>query len=587
MEVIDGRSDAMEQVYPREVTILCSICGCSFPPASTGSNVCLKCITTTTDITSGITKQAVLNFCRTCKRYLRPPWVHCELESKDLLALCLRRIRGLNKVKLVDASFIWTEPHSRRIKVKLTVQKEVMNNITVQQTFPIEYVVFYQQCEDCKKEYTPHTWGSLVQVRQKVDHKKTFFFLEQLILKYNAHDKVLKIKEMHEGVDFFYKDKPHAQRLVDFLQTMFSTRIKHSKQLISQDFTNNTCNYKYVFSVDLPRVCKDDLVVLTPKIASALGGCSSVLICTKVATMITFVDPVNMKTIEICGQQYFQYENELSYIPAKGFTTEFLVFDIDPIEGPKNGTVSNKMKIARAKIGRTSDWQDFEVNTYLGDVLKEGCTAIGYDLTSLNFSGLMDDHSILKKLPDVILIKRKYQEGKNLKKRIWRLKELEKEQADTKAMNKDETKKAKDYEDFLNDLETDPEMRSHVNLYRNEKAIKDKEQDKMVDENEQSPEKKKKQHKKKLKVKKSKKNAKAAAGGKDRDDDKEEKKDGEDKENKDKEKEDEDEEEDDPMVKVEELLADLTLEDQVVESNEDEIDDFIRRLEKVKIEGKE
>jgi len=193
----------------------------------------------------------------------------------------------------------------------------------------------------------------------------------------------------------------------------------------------------------------------------------------------------------------------------------------------------------------------------------------------------------LKKLPDVILIKRKYQEGKNLKKRIWRLKELEKEQADTKAMNKDETKKAKDYEDFLNDLETDPEMRSHVNLYRNEKAIKDKEQDKMVDENEQSPEKKKKQHKKKLKVKKSKKNAKAAAGGKDRDDDKEEKKDGEDKENKDKEKEDEDEEEDDPMVKVEELLADLTLEDQVVESNEDEIDDFIRRLEKVKIEGKE
>ena len=26
---------------------------------------------------------------------------------------------------LVDAGFIWTEPHSKRVKVKLTVQKEV------------------------------------------------------------------------------------------------------------------------------------------------------------------------------------------------------------------------------------------------------------------------------------------------------------------------------------------------------------------------------------------------------------------------------------------------------------------------------
>lgn len=599
MEVIDGRSDTMDQAYPREVTILCSLCGCSFPPATTGTNVCLKCVTTTTDITAGITKQAVLNYCRTCFRYLRPPWVRCELESKDLLALCLRRVRGLNKVKLVDASFIWTEPHSRRIKVKLTVQKEVMNNITVQQTFPIEYVVFYQQCEDCKKEYTPHTWGSLVQVRQKVDHKKTFFYLEQLILKYNAHDKVLKIKEMHEGVDFFYKDKPHAQRLVDFLQTMFSTRIKHSKQLISQDFTSNTCNYKYVFSVDLPKVCKDDLVVLTPKICSALGGCSSILICTKVATMISFIDPVSMRVIEMAAPQYFQYENEFSYIPAKGFTTEFMVIGIEPIEAPKNGTVSNnKQKIARAKIGRTTDWREFEVNTYLGDQLKEGCIAIGYDLTSLNLSGLMDDNSILKRLPDVVLIKRKFENAKNLKKRIWRLKELEKEAADTKAMNKDETKKAKDYEDFLNDLETDPEMRSHVNMYRNEKAIKDRE-NAMVDENEEeSPDKKKKkQNKKKLKVKKSKKNAKSAAGGKapddknpdgHKEDDNEEKKNNEDKENKKENEEEEEDDEDDPMVKVEELLADLTLEDQAVEeNNDDEIDNFIKRLEKVKIEGKE
>ena len=51
--------------------------------------------------------------------------MHCELESKEMLSLCLSKVQGLNKVKFIDATFIWTEPHSRRIKVKITVQKEI------------------------------------------------------------------------------------------------------------------------------------------------------------------------------------------------------------------------------------------------------------------------------------------------------------------------------------------------------------------------------------------------------------------------------------------------------------------------------
>jgi len=60
-------------------------------------------------------------------RYLVPPgtWVQCALESQELMRICLKRLRGLNRVHLVDAGFVWTEPHSKRIKVKLTVQKEV------------------------------------------------------------------------------------------------------------------------------------------------------------------------------------------------------------------------------------------------------------------------------------------------------------------------------------------------------------------------------------------------------------------------------------------------------------------------------
>ena len=34
----------------------------------------------------------------------------------------MKKVRGLNKVKLVDAVWIWTEPHSMRLKVSCTSQ---------------------------------------------------------------------------------------------------------------------------------------------------------------------------------------------------------------------------------------------------------------------------------------------------------------------------------------------------------------------------------------------------------------------------------------------------------------------------------
>jgi len=76
-----------------------------------------------TDITVGITKEAIVNYCRFCQRYMRPPWIACDRDSKELLALLLKKIKGLQKTKIINAGFIWTEPHSKRIKVKITIEK--------------------------------------------------------------------------------------------------------------------------------------------------------------------------------------------------------------------------------------------------------------------------------------------------------------------------------------------------------------------------------------------------------------------------------------------------------------------------------
>ncbi len=108
--------------------------------------------------------QVTLSFCRFCERYLQPPsqWVAASLESRELMALCLKRLgRALTKVKLVDANFVWTEPHSKRLKVKLTVQAEVRTAI-LQQTFLVEYVVHNQMCDDCRRVEAKDTWNASV-----------------------------------------------------------------------------------------------------------------------------------------------------------------------------------------------------------------------------------------------------------------------------------------------------------------------------------------------------------------------------------------------------------------------------------------
>ena len=108
----------------------------------------------------------------------------------------------------------------------------------MQQQFEVEYVVANQQCSgyahtplphtqkkkknklyaSCAKSYTHHSWEASVQVRQKVPHKRTFLYLEQLILKHNAHKDTVNIKEVHEGLDFFFAKRNEAERMLSFLE---------------------------------------------------------------------------------------------------------------------------------------------------------------------------------------------------------------------------------------------------------------------------------------------------------------------------------------------------------------------------------
>lgn len=202
-----------------------------------------------------------------------------------------------------------------------------MGGTILQQVFVVEFMINHQMCDNCHRREAKDFWRALVQVRQKVQHKKTFFYLEQLILKHQAHKDCLNIKACHEGLDFYFTKKDEARKLVDFFQTMVPCKYIVSQQLISHDIHSNVFNYKHTFSVEIAPVCKDDVVCLPPAVARSLGSMSQMCICLRVTSSLHFLDPTTLQVSELSSQQFWR--NPFHGLCSPKQLTEYVVMDIN------------------------------------------------------------------------------------------------------------------------------------------------------------------------------------------------------------------------------------------------------------------
>ena len=435
------------------------------------------------DITEGIQKQCTVLYCKECQRYLQPPkhWIRADLESKELLTFCIKRIKGLNKVKLVDAGFIWTEPHSKRLKTKLTIQKEVLNGAILQQTFVTEFVVEWHMCDACSRAAAnSDQWTACVQVRQKVEHKRTFLFLEQLILKHGMEANTIGIKSQPDGLDFYYGSRSHGLKMVDFLQNVVPVRARHDKQLVSHNANDNTYNYQYTFMVEIVPICKEDIVILPFKTSQGMGGCGPLMLVTRVGSSFQLTDPHTMKQNWMDAAQYYRLPYR-SVGTAKMFV-EYVVLDIEPVRGAGHGQ-SGKWLLADVQVARVSDFgvndHIMSARTHLGHHLQAGDTALGYDLASLQIvDPELDKYRRGLALPDVLLVKKSYQEKRRRRRargvnRQWKLQRLdvvEDEAGGHKAVAREAERAAMDEELFMQELEEDEETRAHVRIFRDDAA---------------------------------------------------------------------------------------------------------------------
>lgn len=437
--------------------------------------MCINCIRSKIDIGEHIPKQSIVQFCRSCERYLSPPsaWMKCELESRELLALCLKRLKGLNKVRLVDAGFVWTEPHSKRLKVKLTIQQEVYTGAVLQQIFVVEYVVANQMCDQCHRREAKDTWNAVVQARQKVRHKKTFLHLEQLIIKHHQHTKTVSIKANADGIDFFFDSRADARHFAEFLGAVAPTRCKTSERLISHDVRSNTFNFKYTFAVEIVPVCKDDLVCLSPAVARNHGCMGQIGLCVNVGSSIHVLDFNTLQVGEILATSY--WADPFYAVASAAQLIELTVIDIEPVRDDAGRPIATrKHALVEVTVARMQDFgvndEQFIVRSHLGHVLQVGDAVLGYDVSCSNFNDEHANKLDRSALPEIVLVKKSYRDKRKHRKRNWKLQTLAKDEGDFGPSKREEEAAQRDYESFLQDLEEDKELRSTVNIYKDPSA---------------------------------------------------------------------------------------------------------------------
>jgi hypothetical protein len=148
----------------------------------------------------------------------------------------------------------------------------------VQQSFVVEYVVQNNQCPICERREAKDTWNAACQLRQHVTntslsnrqlkfhcftvsvefvflfpfnlgfsrfmlplpsspfpfqvvHKRTFFYLEQLILRHNAHVNCSNIVERRDGLDFFFQTAVRKPNRPDTAPIRSLPNLAHSSDL--------------------------------------------------------------------------------------------------------------------------------------------------------------------------------------------------------------------------------------------------------------------------------------------------------------------------------------------------------------------
>ena len=328
--------------------MLCCLCGASMQ--YNAAAMCVTCLRGQVDITDGIKRHLECLDCGKCGRWhvSGDHWMHMELESVVLMQHCIKKM-ALDKreVRIIDTTWIWTEPHSKRLKVAVDIEKEVMN-VKLQQRVVVEFVIRSKQCMEFIRENTDHTWGCIIQVRQRVGGgKASLYKLETLLMKSGMSNLILDVTVRHEGLDMFFKSKNQAERVCDLIMTSYPTRKKLSAKMVSQDDKSHTKRMEHTILLEIAPIQKNDLLILPRGLS---GGKPDLVLCHKLSSNLHMVSPLTLQRTEISSTKFFQAPFGAQMRNQQ--LVEFVVLDINPVAEPMiRSSEQASRKTKKAKKG--------------------------------------------------------------------------------------------------------------------------------------------------------------------------------------------------------------------------------------------
>jgi nonsense-mediated mRNA decay protein 3 len=426
---------------------------------------CASCLATV-DIASMIRRgpgggDLVLHQCRQCRKYDQTGdgkrFVHLEPEGPEMMAVLLKHIPALGKndhhvrragvggLKIVDSSFVWTEPNSMRMRVLLTLRAEV-NDVSIQQRVKVEFVVQWKQCPDCTKESRQRTWQAIVQLRQKRDDstRRGLLILELAIAR-NAliRKDILSVQTKRNGFDFYFPTVDKARHFAQYLARAAPMRARTTQALISEDSKNNTANVRTTIVCDMVPLCRDDLIVVQRR-AKGVGNLSGRLcLVLKMSSAVHLVDAspardsdMNSICADLHAEGYWKGGEDKTYrafLSSKRLI-RFVVLDVERCrdddrgrhrdddgnedehkrgqiyQGLKSGV--SKYALADVEVARESDFgvndETFQCVTHLGYLLQVGDIVMGYDVTSTVLPSEAEENAFNSTfvMPDVVLVRK-------------------------------------------------------------------------------------------------------------------------------------------------------------------------------------
>lgn len=208
-------------------------------------------------------------------------------------------------------------------------------------------------------------------------------------------------------------------------------------------------------------------------LAKYLGNIGQICICLRITNNILLIDPFTLKTAELSKQYFFKY-------PFKPFATSrqlsnYTVMEVEPIDLEQhdqhvNRNYSSKHELADVWLIKTSELGKHEnyihSKTHLGAQLNPGDTVLAFDVANSNVND--DNYEVYstsdKLLPDVIIVKKVHPIDRATRnaRRKWKLRRIK---LGTGSVG---TTVNNDFNEFMDDIEEDEDLRAQMNIYKNE-----------------------------------------------------------------------------------------------------------------------